>query len=155
MFWLNLHLFCRKCYLLRLHLRGLRTFLRCRRNIFCPVIFIAESCNLQSIHNLIACGKKICWRSNDIGQIQYCAFTFLCIGQPEDSSYDLLHINDGISIRYGSQNIGKGTVPAFFQRIHCHNVTDRARSRHQILIPDIVLICSLYRNFFLWNSHLH
>ena len=75
---------------------------------------------------------EVVGRSQHIGHIE-CALRMLArMGQTENPSQNLLHVNLACFVSKGRKNIGKGAIPTLFQRIDRDNVTNRTAWRHQI-----------------------
>ena len=68
---------------------------------------------------------EVVGRSQHIGHIE-CALRMLTrMGQTENPSQNLLHVNLTGLIGEGRKDIGKGAIPALFQRIDRDNIANR------------------------------
>ena len=105
-----------------------------------PIVLIAESCAVQALDDMRHGVVEIVGRSQHIGHIE-CALRMLArMGQTENPSQNLLHINLACLIGKGRKDIGKGAIPALFQRIDRDNIPNRAVRGHQIDVFQLVHI---------------
>ena len=105
-----------------------------------PIVLIAESRAIQALDNMRHSIVEVVGRSQHIGHIE-CALRMLArMGQTENPSQNLFHVNLTCLIGKGRKNIGKGAVPALFQRIDRDNIPNRAVRGHQIDVFQLVHI---------------
>ena len=77
------------------------------------------------------------------------------MGQTENPSQNLFHVNLTCLIGKGRKNIGKGAVPALFQRIDRDNIPNRAVRGHQIDVFQLVHIGGADSNLLSGNPGVH
>ena len=78
--------------------------------------------------------------SQHIGHIKRTLGMLARVGQTENPSQNLFHVNLACLIGKGRKNIGKGAIPALFQRIDRDNIANRAVWGHQIGVFQLVHI---------------
>ena len=98
---------------------------------------------------------EVVGRSQHIGHIE-CALRVLArMGQTENPSQNLLHVNLACLIGKGRKDIGKGAIPALFQRIDRDNIANRTAWGHQIGVFQLVHIGGSNGNLLGWNPGVH
>ena len=120
-----------------------------------PIVLIAESRAVQALDDMRHSIVEVVGRSQHIGHIE-CALCVLArMGQTENPSQNLLHINLACLIGKGRKDIGKGAIPALFQRIDRDNVSNRAAWGHQIGVFQLVHIGGTNGNLLGGNPGVH
>ena len=120
-----------------------------------PIVLIAESCAVQALDDVRHGVVEIVGRSQHIGHIE-CALRMLArMGQTENPSQNLLHINLACLIGKGRKDIGKGAIPALFQRIDRDNIANRTAWGHQIGVFQLVHIGGSNGNLLGGDSLVH
>ena len=120
-----------------------------------PIVLIAETCAVQALDDMRHGVVEVVGGSQHIGHIE-CALRMLArMGQTENPSQNLLHVNLTCLIGKGRKNIGKGAVPALFQRIDRDNISDRAVWGHQLHIFQLVHIGGTNGNLIGRNPGVH
>ena len=119
------------------------------------IILVAESCTVQSLDDVLHGSVKIVGGSQHIGHIQSRLCVLACMGQAEDTPQNLLHIHLTGFVGKGRENIGKGAIPALFQRIDRDDIANRAIGRHQIHIFQFVHISRANGNLLCRDASVH
>ena len=119
------------------------------------IILVAESCTVQSLDDVLHGSVKIVGGSQHIGHIQSRLCVLACMGQTEDTPQNLLHIHLTGFVGKGRKNIGKGAIPALFQRIDRDDIANRAIGRHQIHIFQFVHISRANGNLLCRDASVH
>ena len=120
-----------------------------------PIVLIAESRAVQALDNMRHSIVEVVGRSQHIGHIE-CALRMLArMGQTENPSQNLFHVNLTCLIGKRRKDIGKGAIPPLFQRIDRDNVTNRAVWGHQIGVFQFVHIGGTNGDLFGGNPGVH
>ena len=98
------------------------------------------------------CIVEIVGGSQHIGHIQGLCPVLYSIGQAQNTPQNLLHIHLTGFVGKGSQNIGKGTVPALFQRVYRDDVPHRTVRGQQVHIFQLIHIGGADGNVFGGNT---
>lgn len=122
---------------------------RCSRHLgFCgnAAITAAETCTVQALHNAAKGCAEVIGRGQHIRHIQ--CFDRMLAGMrlAQDAPDNLFHVDFAGTVGKRCQNIGKGAVPAFFQRIDRNDVPNRAVFAHQVYALQLVYISGLNCN---------
>ena len=143
---------------LRVRQRNLfRWLFRCFRfyRLTDPIVLIAESCAVQALDDMRHGVVEVVGGSQNIGHIE-CALRMLArMGQTENPSQNLLHVNLTCLIGKGRKNIGKGAIPALFQRIDRDNIANRTAWGHQIGVFQFIHIGGTNGNLLGGNPGVH
>ena len=120
-----------------------------------PIVLIAESRAVQALDDMCHGIVEVVGRSQHIGHIE-CALRVLArMGQTENPSQNLLHVNLTGLIGEGRKDIGKGAIPALFQRIDRDNIANRTAWGHQIGVFQLVHIGGSNGNLLGGDSLVH
>ena len=77
------------------------------------------------------------------------------IRKPQHASNNLFHIHARGTVRQRRQNVGKGAVPALFQRVHGDDIANGTIRRQQIDAFQFVNFRGLNGNLLLRNANLN
>ena len=125
------------------------------RRLCDTIILVAESRAVQSFDNMAHRIVKVIRGSQHIGHIQSCLCMLACMGQAENAPQNLLHIHLTCLVGKRGKNIGKGAIPALFQRIDRDDVANRAIGRHQIHIFQFIHIGGANGDLFCGDTGVH
>ena len=103
------------------------------------------------LHRLV----KVAGGREHIGHIQGGLAVLASVGQAQHAPQNLLHIHRAGLVCDGGQDVGKGAVPALFQRIDGDDIANGAALRQQINIFQLVDVRSTDSNLLLGNPRVH
>ena len=98
---------------------------------------------------------EVVGRSQHIGHIERTLRMLARMWQTENPAQNLLHVNLACLIGKGRKDIGKGAIPALFQRIDRDNIANRTAWGHQIGVFQLVHIGGSNGNLLGGNPGVH
>ena len=120
-----------------------------------PIVLIAESRAVQALDDMRHGIVEVVGGSQHIGHIECTLRVLARMGQTENPPQNLLHVNLTCLIGKRRKDIGKGAIPALFQRIDRDNVSNRAVWGHQIGVFQLVHIGGTNGDLFSGNTGVH
>ena len=116
---------------------------------------LAEPRVVQSTYDVFHRFLEVVGTRQHIAHVKQPVMAFPCVRLTQHASDYLLYVDSARSVGKRRKDIGKRTVPSFFQGVHGDYVPHRAVLRKKVYALQFVVVARLYLDLLFRNTRLH